>query len=167
MKDAIRRLLCRPYMKYRIGKTLDVGCGDNVFSGDAVCIDTDIRKVLSARRRGFNADVMDAQRLKFKKASFDTVLMIHVLEHIKEGEKAVSEASRVLRKGGRLILVHPDLRSYELARDTGHMRHYCPYELVHMMHKNKFRIIDSGWKTMPYTRNMTFIKELYLVCEKL
>ncbi len=64
-----------------------------------------------ARRRaaalGLRADLRegDAQRLDFPDASFDTVVFTLALCSIPDDGRAVAEARRVLRPGGRLLLL--------------------------------------------------------------
>jgi len=50
----------------------------------------------------------DATALPFESQSFDAVTMFDVLEHIPDHEKAVSEAVRVLRVGGFLLVSTPN-----------------------------------------------------------
>jgi SAM-dependent methyltransferase len=49
----------------------------------------------------------DATDLPFEDASFDFVICVHVLEHIPEDRKALSEFFRVLRPGGEAIFQVP------------------------------------------------------------
>jgi SAM-dependent methyltransferase len=53
----------------------------------------------------------DAQRLAFADATFDIVAMHAVLEHVPDPERALRECLRVLRRGGRLVVVGPHLLS--------------------------------------------------------
>ncbi|HEV7121469.1 MAG TPA: methyltransferase domain-containing protein [Candidatus Paceibacterota bacterium] len=57
----------------------------------------------------YGADVLfDAQQAwPFEEGSFDCVLFMNVLEHLYRYDKAVSEAYRVLRVGGRVVGVVP------------------------------------------------------------
>ncbi len=56
-------------------------------------------------------DAMDVTRLAFADASFDIVICSHVLEHVPEDRRALAEMARVLRPGGRAVIMVPlDLR---------------------------------------------------------
>jgi SAM-dependent methyltransferase len=57
---------------------------------------------------GTRPDVFgDGCRLPFSDESFDSVLMLDVLEHISRPEAALAEARRVMRPGGKLLLTIP------------------------------------------------------------
>lgn len=68
----------------------------------------------------------DATALPFADASFDAVTMFDVIEHIPDDQKAISEALRVLRPGGYLLLSTPNenwrFPYYEF------MKSFCPDE---------------------------------------
>lgn len=53
----------------------------------------------------------DALALPFADASFSTVLIRDVLHHLVEPRGALEEAVRVLRPGGRLVLIEPNARN--------------------------------------------------------
>lgn len=62
------------------------------------------------KRNGSKIDmVCDARSLPFEDGSFDTYICLEVLEHINRPDKLFSEASRVLRSGGYLIITTPFL----------------------------------------------------------
>jgi SAM-dependent methyltransferase len=50
------------------------------------------------------ADVTD---LPFEEGSFDLVLISHVLEHVPDDARAITELRRILSEEGRLVLQHP------------------------------------------------------------
>lgn len=60
-----------------------------------------------ARDLGLDVDLQqgDAHRLPFQDGSFDTVMCTYSLCNIPDPERAVGEMKRVLRPGGKLILV--------------------------------------------------------------
>jgi SAM-dependent methyltransferase len=49
----------------------------------------------------------DAQRLPFADRSFDNIVMVDVLHHIEHPAAFFDEAGRVLRDGGRIVMVEP------------------------------------------------------------
>jgi len=54
------------------------------------------------------ADVkLDIQQMPFKNNEFDVVICNHVLEHVKDDKKAISEILRVLKKGGFALMHVP------------------------------------------------------------
>lgn len=61
--------------------------------------------------------VADVSHLPFRKRFFDVVLIIDTLENIYDREKVLSEASRVLKFGGRIVVSVPNVNSlYGLAK---------------------------------------------------
>ncbi len=55
----------------------------------------------------------DVERLPFKSALFDFVVMNYVLEHLTDAGKAVAEASRVMKPGGLFYAALPNSRSFD------------------------------------------------------
>jgi SAM-dependent methyltransferase len=54
----------------------------------------------------------DLDRLPFAAASFDAVLASHVIEHLPRPERALAEVARVLKPGGRFLLLTPNRYHY-------------------------------------------------------
>jgi ubiquinone/menaquinone biosynthesis C-methylase UbiE len=55
--------------------------------------------------------VASAENLPWRRASFDTILCTHVLEHLRKPQAALAELRRVARK--RIIIVLPKERPYQ------------------------------------------------------
>jgi ArsR family transcriptional regulator len=100
-----------------LGDVLDVGSGDGAaaatlapYCSTLTCVDSSARMVDAARVRlakfpHVRAEVADVHALPFAAESFDSVLLFHTLTYAKEPQIAVSECARVLRSGGRLVLL--------------------------------------------------------------
>ena len=102
------------------GRILEVGAGAGWFwSGQAdgrddgwtiVVSDLSVGMVSEARQSlgdatgNFGFLAVDAQQLPFRDASFDGVLACHMLYHVPDRSRALSEFRRVLRPGGRLVI---------------------------------------------------------------
>ena len=103
----------------RLGDVLDVGSGDGAAAGalapycrSLTCIDTNPRMIDAAKERlaklangELRAQVADVHELPFAAAAFDTVLMFHTLTYAEQPARALEECARVLRPGGRLVLL--------------------------------------------------------------
>jgi SAM-dependent methyltransferase len=92
---------------------LEVGCGEGELAArmtqeleaSVVAVDQSPRMVELTRARGVDGRIADVQRLPFPDASFDVVLAAWMLYHVPDLPRALSEISRVLRPGGRLVAV--------------------------------------------------------------
>jgi ubiquinone/menaquinone biosynthesis C-methylase UbiE len=99
------------------GDVLDIASGDGItaellapHAKSITCVDSSERVVDAAakRLRAFpHVQVIpgDMQALDLGERRFDLVLMLHALTYAENPAKAVAEASRVLRPGGRLLAV--------------------------------------------------------------
>ncbi len=86
----------------RSGLTLELGSGPGFFAAHRpgmVCTDLTWAPHLSA--------CADAHALPFADASFDNVAGIDVLHHLASPSQALGETARVLRPGGRVVLIEP------------------------------------------------------------
>jgi SAM-dependent methyltransferase len=110
--------LSRGFMHlFELGDVLDLASGDGVVAEliaphakSVVCVDASARVVEAAKKRleDFgNVTVRggDMHALELPDARFDLVLMMHALPYSDRPAVALAEASRVLRRGGRLLAV--------------------------------------------------------------
>lgn len=100
-----------------LGDVLDAGCGDGSAASliaprcrSLHCIDTHTRALEAARERFSSSPhvevtLADAEALPFAAASFDTVLLLHTLTYTPHPAIALRECARVLRVGGRLVVL--------------------------------------------------------------
>lgn len=56
--------------------------------------------------------VLDAQRLPLKRESLSTIVLFDVLHHLSAPALFLSEAERVLRSGGRIVMVEPYVSTF-------------------------------------------------------
>jgi ArsR family transcriptional regulator len=101
----------------KLGDVLDVGSGDGAAASSIAphcrsltCIDTNARMIEAATERlakfpHAKAMIADVHELPFKAASFDAVLVFHTLTYAENPARALEECARVLRPGGRLVLL--------------------------------------------------------------
>jgi SAM-dependent methyltransferase len=93
------------------GRVLDVGCADGAVAGTLPGIVSYIGMDYPATAGflyGTRPQVYgDAAALPFADGSFETVMLLDVLEHVAEPEAALREAARVLADRGCLLLTIP------------------------------------------------------------
>jgi SAM-dependent methyltransferase len=101
----------------RLGDVLDVGSGDGAAASvlaahcrSLTCIDVNARLIDTAKERLAKhehvlAQVADVHALPFADASFDDVLIFHTLTYAERPARALAESARVLRPGGRLVVL--------------------------------------------------------------
>jgi ArsR family transcriptional regulator len=117
-----------------LGDVLDVGSGDGAAASSLApycrtltCIDTSGKMIEAARERlhrfdNVSARVADVHDLPFVEGSFDAVLMFHTLTYAERPARALSECARVLRAGGRLVLLCLDEhRQHEVTAPYGEL----------------------------------------------
>ena len=105
---------------------LDIGCGPGFLlcemageAGSLVGIDASADMVEAAKRRaehdGFSKKIEvltgNATKLDLPSSSFDFATAVQVYLYVKEVERALAEAARVLKPGGRLVVVDTDWES--------------------------------------------------------
>lgn len=101
------------------GRVLDIGCGDarllnrlKQMGWNAQGIDFDAAAASNAKNL-FDIDVQigTLESLRFPECTFDAVTMNHVLEHVFDPVALLSEVRRILKPGGRLVVVTPNAMS--------------------------------------------------------
>ena len=149
------------------GSILDVGCGEGLllekvvhrFPGRNVRgVDIDPLNISICREHGLHVDEGVVYSLPYEDGSFDVALFIEVVEHLDEPIRAIAEIGRVLKKGGRMLVLFPNDRTFKLARvmtlmfkeafyDPGHLKQWTPREMKAALEQNGFRVL--GHKNMP------------------
>ena len=98
-------------------KVLDVGCGDGTYSiaackrgARAIGVDLSAAMLETARRRAVDCKpdiawcLASAEELPFDSETFDVVIAVTTLCFVKDPQRTVQEAARVLKSGGSLII---------------------------------------------------------------
>lgn len=118
-------------------KTLDIGAGDGVITylTKSHGIDNEAEAIHIAQTVGFNVHWGDAYDLQFADNSFDACLMIDVIEHFDEPEKALAEARRV---APILYIATPERQPDKPVRDKFHVQEWTRHELAKFMRENGY-----------------------------
>lgn len=98
---------------------LDVGCGSGerldylskIGWGTALGVDPDPIAVANGKRAGRQLLLGSAENIPMDDNSVDIIFLHHVVEHLWEIRPALTEAKRVLRQGGHVVIATPNLDS--------------------------------------------------------
>jgi ArsR family transcriptional regulator len=108
----------------QLGDVLDVGSADGAvatllapYCRSLTCVDVSLPMIDAARKRlarfpHARALSADAHVLPFEPSSFDDVLVFHTLTYAEDPARVVGECARVLRPGGRLVLLSLDAHTH-------------------------------------------------------
>lgn len=93
-------------------RILEIGCGRGFVTRriQKLCPQTqgvDVNPEVIRHGVAPNLRAMDVLSLEFEAASFDKIYSFHTIEHIGDIARAFQEIERMLRPGGRLLLVYP------------------------------------------------------------
>lgn len=134
-RQLVRQLLNQSLGSKKNPSVLDIGCG----TGETISfikslypksqvfgLDTSPLAVDYAKARGHQVIVGNALKLPYKDNTFDAVLLLDVIEHIKDDQGVLIEAKRILKPDGVVILTAPGLPFIWSDHDTnqGHKRRY-------------------------------------------
>ena len=150
-------------------RIVDVGCGTGLFVAEVAQMVGDVGRVLGvdvspdvlalARRRCAGwpwvaCEEANATQLPADDASFDSAVSVQVLEYVADVDRALAEIHRVLRPGGRALLVDTDHDAFVLNADDGarqarildawraHAAHQSlPRSLAQRLHRTGFELV--------------------------
>lgn len=91
--------------------------------------------------------------------SDDAILFLEVLEHLDQPELAIAQIQRILKPGGKLVLLFPNDTFFKLAKpmtykfreafyDPGHGKQWTPGEVRKFLTKERFVVVEV--KSIPF-----------------
>ena len=138
-------------VRYAGEKILDIGCATGDYCIELKkkgfeCVGIDIIQdyVDIALEKGVDSHRMNAEKLIFPDNSFDTVLLLEVLEHVKKPGRILNEAKRVAKKN--ILISVPNCTSfselknynltYEHMLEQDHVNFFTKSDLEYLLSKN-------------------------------
>jgi len=149
-------------------KVLDLGCGGGVYSlttaskgaTDITVVDKDGFYVKATRlnlKMGQNVNAGgirgDCICLPFKEETFDFIICVNVIERVPRGDRLLQEASRILKRGGLLVVTARSATSLNNLKPIRYMRLYSPKVFAKKLMRHGFSVQKhSGAYFIPYIR---------------
>lgn len=145
------------------GDLLDIGCGNGssmltmqARGWKVIGIDFDEAAVMQAKNNKLNASVSDLFSACYKDNQFDAIMMNHVIEHVPNPQEFIKECLRILKPGGKLVALTPnitskghlefkeDWRGLEIPR---HLQIFSPSSLAILATKAGFQGVEAFTST--------------------
>lgn len=128
-------------------KLFNAGCGDGFYDvflkqKSKLLVSLDINKGDLMIAKVINPEksvkyyLGKLEKLPFKSESFDTIICVEVLEHLKNDQQAINELVRVLKKKGKLIITVPS-KNFPFV--------YDPINYILNLFRKKLKIGIWGW----------------------
>jgi len=166
-------------LNWKKGKILDIGCGNcrNLLPFKNLdCYGVDFSREMLEQARKFikknnfkvNLKLASAEKLPYQNNSFDYVLALAVLHHLKNPETAIKEIHRVLKNNGeayisiwsklqlKLLFKKKETFIPWKQKNCTLMRYYHfvgYFELKSLLKKNNFKILKSNF----FGKNIKFL----------
>ncbi|HPH84560.1 MAG TPA: methyltransferase domain-containing protein [Ferruginibacter sp.] len=105
---------------------------------------------------------MDLTQLDFSTIPnnyFDGIWMVHVIEHLYNGDKVMEQLMPKLKQGGYMYIEYPGKKSMKLPSmygtlnfkdDPTHVRLYSVEEITDLVSRNGFEVLKSGTRRNPW-----------------
>ncbi|MDD5434847.1 MAG: class I SAM-dependent methyltransferase [Nitrospira sp.] len=160
-----RRRLNLMYMnKVKSGKLLEVGCGGGrrlskmrALGWEVEGQEVDPRAAKHASDvYGFTIHLSSLKDIAFKENSFDAIIANHVIEHVYEPDLLLSECYRILKPGGIMVVVTPNVDCFGHRYFGSNWRGLEPPRHLHLFSQKTIKLLAerSGfhkietWTTM-------------------
>ncbi|HYA26718.1 MAG TPA: class I SAM-dependent methyltransferase [Thermodesulfovibrionales bacterium] len=138
------------------GRMLDIGCGRGLFldvmrrrGWEVTGVEFDKEVALRAAET-YNIKVISGGPAEWglPAESFDVITLSHVLEHVYDPAEMIRECSKIIRKGGLVVVALPNMGSLQASVGKAgwfhldvpyHLHHFTEEGLTGLLHKNCLR----------------------------
>jgi SAM-dependent methyltransferase len=166
--EVIEDIYRRKVAKYAKGSCLDVGCGNGRI------IDYVARKIPDREHVAIDmvnyATELKAKNVTFKETpitefktgqKFDTIIMLHVLEHLENPIGTLRKLYGMLNEGGKMVLAVPNRHSTLDARGTS-CEEYSPHLWLWDRESLGFTLTQTGFRHffIPFAVHIPFTRRI-------
>jgi 2-polyprenyl-3-methyl-5-hydroxy-6-metoxy-1,4-benzoquinol methylase len=140
------------------GRLLDVGCGNGIFldcmrsrGWNVQGAEVDRKSALIAKRTfGIPVHIGTLEEAKYPNGYFDAITLNHVIEHVYDPIGLLKECYRILKPGGFIVAVTPNVKSIGHTRFERNWIALDPPRHFHLFSRSTIESIASkaGFQTM-------------------
>jgi len=90
--------------------------------------------------------IASAMYLPLRSKCFNGVFAFDVLEHIENIDRVLQECRRILKEGGKMLILSPNTLGfgfYDSFADPTHIHHFTWYTIKKILLRNGFKITDT------------------------
>lgn len=145
------------------GNILDLGSDSGYIlhrSGGGVGVDIGLDRIRAARHWYPDLSLVHAlaEQLPFKDEVFDTGIYAEILEHVLDPETVLTEAYRVLRPDGKLVVTVPDEIHGKSHENPEHLRRFTEGQLRNLLNRC-FEVRDDEYVKGDYAAWCLFCRK--------
>lgn len=153
------------------GRLLEIGCGSGAMlksmverGWQAEGLDFDPAAVANARQKGLTVHLGSMGDQNFSAGSFDAIVMSHVIEHVPAPRTLLQECHRVLKPGGRLVMITPNTESLGHHLFGANWRGLEPPRHLHLFNlmAAKKLVTSCGFKSASVTTTVRCANEIFI-----
>jgi predicted SAM-dependent methyltransferase len=144
-QDSMWKWEVEKLMPWFCGKGVDIGAGGRSIREGILRVDIDEKVEPDVKASG--------DKLPFEDGKFDFVCAIHAFEHFPDAKKTLSEWLRVVREGGIIGIVHPDIfytKKQNPEIDNSGLRENPFNKHWHEHTQDSFVAMLKGWTDLPF-----------------
>jgi len=129
-------------------KVIDIGCGKGRFmkklkflfpKAELYGIDISEKMLQFNNFKEFNLSVENILNINYPESSFDRVYCVETLEHAIRVEKAIEEMCRILKPGGKIIIIDKNIEKLGKLKIDPWEQWFKADDIIEVLNKNKIR----------------------------
>lgn len=147
----IAEILDKKYLKNKT--VLEIGCGyGNLLQAFqelgyrviGIDIDNDAEKICKEKKLEFHKCDVDKDKLPFYNNSIESIICIHLMEHLRNVPRFLEECYRILKKSGIIVIISPNWEKFykNYWDDPTHVTPVSKRGMKNMLIAHNFDIVD-------------------------
>jgi 2-polyprenyl-3-methyl-5-hydroxy-6-metoxy-1,4-benzoquinol methylase len=160
-----------------LGKLLEVGFGNGILLNNLRCLGWSVEgvdfdpKAIDAARQNFNLNVSTGslQSQNYPENKFDAIVMNHVIEHVHDPQALLTECYRIMKPGGKLVVLTPNIQSQGYSKFGNAWIHLDPPRHLNLFSTKTLNTLASisGLKIVKITTSAKDADTVWMMSHKI